>query len=199
MDARSRREELPRLDGRLADAVSKDMAAYMGRAMSSVALGPKARGVHSIRARQALTRFGWCGVRYPYRVGGPGGRDVFRAFGVERKMTPSASSVATRLAATPGSFREAADTLALLGCGRLSASKLREETLRVGEAELAASRSPGKDVRRYPEAKLRTPDGARGVPRTLVVMSDGTPPAPGRTRRVSGAGTRSGRSRGSCG
>ena len=44
------------------------------------------------------------------------------------------------------SFREAKDTLALLGCGNISVSK------------------------------LRTPDGARRVPRTLVVMADGTNP-----------------------
>jgi len=176
MDAKSRREELPRLDERLADAVSKDMAAYMGEAMSSVSFRSKAQGVHSIRTKDVLTRFGWCSVRHPYRVGAPEACDVFRAFGVERKMTPFASSVATRLAVTSGSFREAADTLALLGCGRMSASKLRDETLRVGEAALAASRSPERDVRQYSDARLRTPDGAHRVPRTLVVMSDGTNP-----------------------
>ena len=176
MDAKSRREELPRLDERLAAAVSKDMAAYMGEAMSSVSFRSKAQGVHSIRTKDVLTRFGWCSVRHPYRVGAPEACDVFRAFGVERKMTPFASSVATRLAVTSGSFREAADTLALLGCGRMSASKLRDETLRVGEAALAASRSPERDVRQYSDARLRTPDGAHRVPRTLVVMSDGTNP-----------------------
>ena len=101
---------------------------------------------------------------------------MFKAFGVERKMTPSASKAATRLAVTQGSFREAKDTLALLGCGNISVSKLRKETLRAGEAALAELRKPGKDVRKYPAAKLRTPDGARRVPRTLVVMADGTNP-----------------------
>ena len=176
MDAGSRREELPCFDERLADAVSKDMAAYMGEVMSSVSFRSKAPGVHSIRTRDVLTRFGWCSVRQPYRVGSPESCDVFRAFGVERKMTPFASSVATRLAVTLGSFREASDTLALLGCGRVSASKLRNETLCVGESALEASRSPGKDVRRYSDAKLRTPEDAHRVPRTLVVMSDGTNP-----------------------
>ena len=197
MDARSRREELPRLDERLADAVSRDMAAYMGEAMSSVALGTKAPGVHSIRAKQVLTRFGWCDVRHPYRVGNPVSCDALRAFGVERKMTPFASSVATRLAVTLGSFREAADTLALVGCGRLSPSKLRKETLRVGEAALAASRSPGKDVRQYSDAKLRAPEGARSVPRTLVVMSDGTNPPCTRadTAGVKGKNTEQAKSR----
>jgi len=176
MDAKSRREELPRLDERLADAVSRDMAAYMGEVMSSASFRPRSPGVHSVRTKQVLTRFGWCDVRHPYRVGGPEACDVFRAFGVERKMTPFASSVATRLAVTSGSFREAVDTLALLGCGRLSASKLRRETLCVGEDALAASRSPGKDVRQYSGARLRAPQGSRRVPRTLVVMSDGTNP-----------------------
>ena len=176
MDAKSRREEMPRLDERLADAVSKDMAAYMGEVMSSVSFRSSAPGVHSVRTKQVLTRFGWCEVRHPYRVGSPEACDVFRAFGVERKMTPFASSVATRLAVTAGSFREACDTLALLGCGRVSASKLRDETLRVGESALEASRSPGKDVRQYPDAKLRTPEDAHRVPRTLVIMSDGTNP-----------------------
>ena len=74
------------------------------------------------------------------------------------------------------SFREAKDTLALLGCGNISVSKLRKETLRVGESALAELRKPGKDVRQYSDAKLRTPDGARRVPRTLVVMADGTNP-----------------------
>ena len=35
------------------------------------------------------------------------------------------------------SFREAKDTLALLGCGNISVSKLRKETLLAGEAALA--------------------------------------------------------------
>ena len=115
-------------------------------------------------------------MRHPYRVGSPEESDVFKAFGVGRKMTPSASKAATRLAVTQGSFREAKDTLALLGCGNISVSKLRKETLLAGEAALAELRKPGKDVRQYPDAKLRTPDGARRVPRTLVVMADGTNP-----------------------
>ena len=176
MDAKSRREEMPRFDERLSDAVSKDMAAYMGEVMSSVSFRAKAPGIHSIRTKQVLSRFGWCDVRHPYRAGSPESCDVFRAFGVKRKMTPFASSLATRLAVTLGSFGEASDTLALLGCGRISASKLRDETLRVGEFELAASRNPAKDVREYSEAKLRTPEDAHSVPRTLVVMSDGTNP-----------------------
>ena len=152
------------------------MAAYVGEVMSSVSFRSNAPGANGIRTRQVFSRFGWCEVRHPYRVGSPEESDVFKAFGVERKMTPSASKAATRLAVTQGSFREAKDTLALLGCGNISVSKLRKETLLAGEAALAELRKPGKDVRQYPDAKLRTPDGARRVPRTLVVMADGTNP-----------------------
>ena len=152
------------------------MSAYVGEVMSSVSFRSNAPGANGIRTRQVFSRFGWCEVRHPYRVGSPEESDVFKAFGVERKMTPSASKAATRLAVTQGSFREAKDTLALLGCGNISVSKLRKETLLAGEAALAELRKPGKDVRQYPDAKLRTPDGARRVPRTLVVMADGTNP-----------------------
>ena len=152
------------------------MALYVGEVMSSVSFRSREPGANGVRTKQVFTRFGWCEVRHPYRAGNPEASDVFKAFGVERKLTPFASSVVTRLAVTLGSFPEAKDTLALLGCGSLSASKIRKETLAVGEACLAASRKPGKDVRQYPGAKLRTPDGARRVPRTLVMMSDGTNP-----------------------
>ena len=152
------------------------MAAYVGEVMSSVSFRSNAQGANGIRTKQVFTRFGWCEVRHPYRVGSPGESDVFKAFGVVQKMTPSASKVATTLAVTQGSFREAKDTLALLGCGNVSVSKLRKETLRVGEARLAALRKPARDVRQYSDAELRTPDGARRVPRTLVVMADGTNP-----------------------
>lgn len=173
-DAKARREAMPGLDGRLADAVAKDMAAYMGEVMSSVARrggAPKSRGV---RTRQVLTRFGWTEVRHPYRVGNPEGTDVFRAFGVVRKMTPAASSAVTRLAVTLGSFAEASDTLALLGCGRVSASKVRSETLAVGKARLAEQREPEADVRSCADAQTKVPEGGRRVPRTLVAMADGT-------------------------
>ena len=173
---RERREALPRFDESLAKAVSKDMAAYVGEVMSSVSFRSNAPGANGVRAKQVFTRFGWCEVRHPYRVGSPEKSDVFRAFGVERKMTPSASKAATTLAVTQGSFREAKETLALLGCGDISVSKLRRETLRAGEDALAELRRPEKDVRQYSDAKLRTPDGARRVPRTLVVMADGTNP-----------------------
>ena len=41
---------------------------------------------------------------------------------------------------------------------------------------LAGLRTPEKDLRQYPEAKLRTPEGAHRVPQTLVIMADGTNP-----------------------
>ena len=129
---RERREALPRFDESLAKAVSKDMAAYVGEVMSSVSFRSNAPGANGVRAKQVFTRFGWCEVRHPYRVGSPEKSDVFRAFGVERKMTPSASKAATTLAVTQGSFREAKETLALLGCGGISVSKLRRETLSPG-------------------------------------------------------------------
>ena len=47
-------------------------------------------------------------------------------------MTPCASETVSRLAAQLGSFKEARDALALLGCGRMSVSKVRDETLVTG-------------------------------------------------------------------
>ena len=131
---------------------------------------------HDKETKQVFTRFGWCEVWHPYRVGNPEKSNVFKAFGIERKMTKSASKVATMLAVTQGSFKEAKETLSMLGCGSLSVSKLRKETLHVGEEVLSGLRTPGKDLRQYSEAKLRTPEGSHRVPRTLVMMADGTNP-----------------------
>ena len=152
------------------------MASYIGEVISSLSSRSKEPGVNSIRSKQVFSSFGWCDVRYPYRVGNPARSDAFRLFGIKRKMTPFASSIATRLAVTSGSFNEAVETLNLLGCGKLSKSKLRTETLIVGEIALAALRNPQKDIRSYSDARLRSPDGARQVPRTLVMMADGTNP-----------------------
>ena len=150
------------------------MSAYMGEVMSSVAFRSNAPKVHSIRERQILSRFGWCSVRHPYRVGNPEKSDVFRVFGIRRKMTPCASETVTRLAVTLGSFKEAKDTIGLLGCGSVSESKVRDETLRVGKDRLEEQRDPAKDVRRYSEAQLKVPENGRRVPRTLLAMADGT-------------------------
>ena len=64
--------------------------------------------------------------------------------------------------------------LALLGCGRMSVSKVRDETLVTGGRILEEQRQPPKDVRRYTEAQTQTPGGGRAVRRTLVAMADGT-------------------------
>ena len=174
MKTGDRKKAFPNFDRDLAKAVSKDMAAYEGEVMSSVASRGRGKGVNGTRTRQAFTSYGWTEVRHPYRVGNPEEFDVFRAFGVERKMTPFASETVTRLAATLGSFAETRGTLALLGHGTVSASKIRSETLAVGERDLEALRDPAKDVRRYTDAQLKVPDGGRRVERTLVAMSDGT-------------------------
>ena len=47
-----RRKELPRFDRRLRDAVTDDMAAYVGEVMSSVAFRGGRKGVHSVRTAQ---------------------------------------------------------------------------------------------------------------------------------------------------
>ena len=44
MDKDERKKELPRFDGRLRDAVTDDMAAYVGEVMSSVAFRGGLRG-----------------------------------------------------------------------------------------------------------------------------------------------------------
>lgn len=174
MKAGDRKKAFPDFDRNLAMAASKDMAAYEGEVMSSVASRGRGRGVNGTRTKQVLTSCGWTEVRHPYRAASHGASDVFRAFGVERKMTPFASEAVTRLAATLGSFAETRGTLALLGHGTVSASKIRSETLAVGEKALAALRDPAKDVRRYTDAQLGVPDGGRRVERTLVAMADGT-------------------------
>ena len=65
-----RKRELPRFDGRLRDAVTDDMAAYVGEVMSSVAfrgglrgrqnqtaLSEGARGVEGVESRARLPEF----------------------------------------------------------------------------------------------------------------------------------------------
>ena len=68
-DAKERRKAMPRFDEDLAKAASKDMAAYVGEVMSSVSFRSNAQGANGIRTKQVFTRFGWCEVRHPYRVG----------------------------------------------------------------------------------------------------------------------------------
>ena len=113
---------------------------------------------------QVFTRFGWYNVRHPYRVSFPEESDVFKTFGLGLKMPPGASDVATRIAVTCGSFKEAAESLNIFGCERISVSKLRKETLRVGEIALAKLRSPQKDTRQYSKLDLRTPSNSPTLP-----------------------------------
>ena len=169
-----RKRELPKFDGRLRAAVSGDMAAYVGEVMSSVAFRGGRKGVHSVRTVQELSSFGWGEVRCPYRRGAGEGLDFRKAFGIRRKMTPCASEAVSRLAVQLGSFKEARDALETLGCGTVSESKIRDETLHVGKGCLDAQRNPEKDVRSYADAQLKVPEDGRRVPRTLVAMADGT-------------------------
>jgi hypothetical protein len=142
------------------------MSTYIGEVMSSISFRSNAPGANGVRTKQVFTRFGWCEVRHPYRVGNPEKSNVFKAFGIERKMTKAALKVATMLSVTQGSFKEAKETLAMLGCGNLSVSKLRKETLHVGEEVLSGLRTPEKDIpantltRNYALLKVRT--GCRG-------------------------------------
>ena len=106
-----RKSEFPKFDGRLRDAVTDDMAAYVGEVMSSVAFRGGRKGVHSVRTVQELSSFGWSEVRYPYRRGADDGLDFRRAFGIERKMTPCASETVSRHAVQLGSFKEERDAL----------------------------------------------------------------------------------------
>ena len=82
----------------------------MGEVISSVSFRANASGVNGTRTKQVFTRFGWCEVRHPYRIGNPEESDVFKAFGIKRKMTQTASKVATMFAVTQGSFKEAKET-----------------------------------------------------------------------------------------
>lgn len=171
MPAAERAGALPRLDGDLRRAVSEDMACFMGEVVTSVGLREPRKGARGVRGRNFLSAFGWARASFRYRRGGPA---PFAAFGVARNMTPAASGAASRLAATLGSFAEAAATLGALGCGSVSESKVRDEALAAGGAAMREQESPRMDTRGYTDAQKRAPDGSREVPRTLVAMADGT-------------------------
>ena len=99
--AAERRKALPHLDESLAKAVSEDMSAYMGEVVSSVAFRSNAPKVHGIRERQVLTRFGWCSVRHPYRVGNPekSVKDVRRCSEAQLKVPENGRHVPRTLVA----------------------------------------------------------------------------------------------------
>ena len=150
------------------------MAEYAGEVVSAVERHRAGPGVHSWREGELFTCMGWTRAEYPY-YRDPGRRKGhWSAFGVERKMTPAASETVSRLAATLGSFKEGRDTLSWLGLGELSASKMRAETLVLGKAAQEAQKSPAWDKRTYTEKQRKVPRGGRRVPRTLVILVDGT-------------------------
>ena len=150
------------------------MAEYAGEVVSAVERHRAGPGVHSWREGDLLTCMGWARAEYPYYREPARRKGRWAEFGVERKMTPAAAETATRLAVTLGSFQEARDTLARLGLGRMSESKLRAETLLLGKAALEAQKKPAWDRRTYTGKQRKVPNGGRRVPRTLVILLDGT-------------------------
>ena len=150
------------------------MAEYAGEVVSAVERRRAGPGVHSWREGDLFTCMGWTRAEYPYYRDAGRREARWGAFGVERKMTKAASETVARLAATLGSFKEGRDTLARLGLGNLSTSKMRAETLARGEVALQAQKSPAWDKRTYPKKLRKTPKGGRKVPRTLVILVDGT-------------------------
>ena len=171
---KERAEAVKKLDGDLKEAVSKDMAVHFGIVMSTIAKRGGRHKVHSERQKNVFNAFGWSKVNYLYRREKDDARDVFKAFGIEKSMTPYAASEVARLGVSLGSFKETHDTMLELKCGNLSTSEIRNVTLDAGEAALKEQENPAKDIRKYSEAKMKTPEGARAVSRTLVGMGDGT-------------------------
>ena len=163
-----------RFDEKLKTAALEDMAEYAGEVVSAVERHRAGPGVHSWREGDLFTCMGWTRAEYPYYRDPERREGHWEAFGVERKMTPAALDGATRLAVTLGSFQEARDTLARLGLGNLSESKLRAETLLLGKAALEAQKKPAWDRRTYTGKQRKVPHGGRRVPRTLVILVDGT-------------------------
>ena len=163
-----------RFDEKLKTAALEDMAEYAGEVVSAVERHRAGPGVHSWREGDLFTCMGWTRAEYPYYRDPERREGHWEAFGVERKMIPAASDVATRLAVTLGSFQEARDTLARLGLGNLSESKLRAETLLLGKAALEAQKKPLWDKRTYTKRQREVSQGGRKVARTLVILLDGT-------------------------
>ena len=162
------------VDGGLKTAALQDMAEYAGEVVSAVERHRAGEGVHSWREGDLFTCMGWTRAEYPYYRDPERRQGRWEAFGVERKMTPSALDAVARLAVALGSFKEARDTLARLGLGKISESKLRSETLVLGKAALEAQKAPTWDKRAYSKAQRKVPKGGRKVERTLVILVDGT-------------------------
>jgi hypothetical protein len=163
-----------RFDEKLKKAALADTAEYEGEVVSAAERHRAGKGVHSWREGDLFTCMGWTRAAYPYYRDKKRRGKRWEAFGVERKMTRAGSETVWRLSATLGSFREGRDTLSWLGLGEVSASKARAETLACGQAERKALESPTWDVRTYTARQLRLPQGARRVPRTLLLLLDGT-------------------------
>jgi hypothetical protein len=161
-------------DEALKQAALADAAEYAGEAVSAVERHRAGPGVHSWREGDLFTCMGWTRAQYPYYREAEKRGARWEAFGVERKMTPVASDTVSRLAATLGSFKEGRDTLERLGLGQLSVSKVRAETLASGLAALEAQKAAPWNKRTYTAKQRKLPKGGRRVPRTLVILVDGT-------------------------
>ena len=161
-------------DESLKKAALADLAEYAGEAVSAVERHRAGSGVHSWREGDLFTCMGWTRAQYPYHREAEKRGARWETFGVERKMTPAASDTVSRLAATLGSFKEGRDTLERLGLGRLSVSKVRAETLASGLVALEAQKAAPWNKRTYTAKQRKVPKGGRRVPRTLVILVDGT-------------------------
>lgn len=146
----------------------------MGELVSAAERQRAGTGVHRWREGELFTCMGWTRAQYPYYRDKARRGKRWEAFGVERKMTRAASETVARLSATLGSFKEGRDTLSWLGLGELSVTKARAETLACGEEVRKALENPEWDVRDYAAWQLKLPEGARRVPRTLLLLLDGT-------------------------
>ena len=166
--------DLSGFDGKLAEAALADAAEYAGEVVSAVERQCAGPGVNRWRKGNLFTCMGWTRAEYPYYRDKARRGKRFGRFGVERNMTRTASENVSRLGVLLGSFPEARDTLARLGLGKLSVSKVRAETLARGEEAYEAMKSPAWDARQYPEKDRKLPEGARPVPRTLLLLVDGT-------------------------
>ena len=144
-------------DGKLAEAALADAAEYAGEVVSAVERQCAGPGVNRWRKGNLFTCMGWTRAEYPYYRDKARRGKRFGRFGVERNMTRTASENVSRL-----------------GLGRLSVSKVRAETLARGEEAYEAMKSPAWDARQYPEKDRKLPEGARPVPRTMLLLVDGT-------------------------
>lgn len=157
-------------DGRLAEAVVRDMRALLSAIFSRLARRERS-GVHSRRTRNVLTCFGWVAFQAAY-VRKAGASAVARALGAAVGGTAAARERTIRCATLCGSFAEGREMLARLTGIALSISRLRKTTLEYGEQCLRAQEAAAPDVRAYAPGTLK--EGQTEAPRTLFCMLDGT-------------------------